>query len=326
MMTQSETTHPQVDIKQISHNIINEISKAVIGKNEVIEDVLAAFFAGGHVLLEDNPGVAKTLLAKSFSTVLDLQFSRVQFTPDLLPNDNTGGHIYNRKNNEFELNKGPVFTNILLADEINRASPKTQSALLESMAEKQVTLEGVCIKLPDPFWVIATQNPLEHESTYNLPEAQLDRFALKLSIGYPTKPLEMQLLRNRLKRKQDEVNLSCIASKQQIKQIKKQIEEVEVDESLLAYIIELVQKTRNSHEIALGASPRAGLALLALARSRAAIQGRTFVKPDDIKHFIFKVLVHRIVLNPELWLSKNEDLNQINKIIESINLPVLEGV
>lgn len=325
-MTQSDTQTQIVNIKQISSDIINEISKAVIGKNEVIEDVLASFFAGGHVLLEDNPGVAKTLLAKSFSTVLDLEFSRVQFTPDLLPNDITGGHIYNRKTNEFELNKGPVFSNILLADEINRASPKTQSALLEAMAEKQVTLEGACIKLPNPFWVIATQNPLEHESTFNLPEAQLDRFALKLSIGYPTQALEIELLTRRLKRKKDEVHLDCVATHEQIKKIKTQIEDVKVDESLVAYIIQLVHKTRNSSEIALGGSPRAGLALLALARARAAILGRTFVKPDDIKHFIYKVLVHRIVLKPELYLSKDEDIKQIKKVIETVNLPVLEGI
>ncbi|BCE00216.1 AAA family ATPase [Marinicellulosiphila megalodicopiae] len=316
----------EINIQKISNEIINEVSKAVIGKNEVIEDVLASFYASGHVLLEDNPGVAKTLLAKSLSTVLGLEFSRVQFTPDLLPNDITGGHIYNRKTNEFELNKGPVFSNILLADEINRASPKTQSALLEAMAEKQVTLEGVCQKLPDPFWVIATQNPLEHESTFNLPEAQLDRFALKLSIGYPTEALEIQLLMNRLQRKQDEVSLTQILNTQTVQQIKQQIEHVEVNESLVTYIIQLIQKTRNSSEIALGASPRAGLALLALARARAAIQGRSFVKPDDIKHFIYKVLLHRIVLKPELYLSKDEDIKQITHVIESINLPVLEGI
>jgi MoxR-like ATPase len=304
--------------------VLDTVEEAVIGKRGVLEDVLCAFLAKGHVLLEDNPGVAKTLMAKSFAQVLGVQFKRVQFTPDLLPGDISGGSIYNRQSSEFEFRAGPLFSNVILADEINRASPKTQSALLEAMAEKQVTLEGETRQMSNPFWVIATQNPIEFESTFPLPEAQMDRFLIRLSVGYPSVELETQLLTDRVARQSENVELKPVLTPEQAVWMQEQIERVTIDETLKRYIVTLVQETRERSQISVGASPRGSLGLMALARARAAIKGRKYVVPDDIKHFVVNVLAHRIVLSPELWMSSDENRKQIEAIVEKVEVPVLD--
>lgn len=309
---------------QLTQQVLAAVETVVIGKRDVIEDVFCAFLAKGHVLLEDNPGVAKTLMAKTFAQVLGIDFKRVQFTPDLLPSDITGGSIFNRKAGDFEFRPGPLFTHVLLADEINRASPKTQSALLEAMAERQVTLEGETHAMASPFWVIATQNPIEFESTFPLPEAQMDRFMVKLEVGYPTAELEVELLSQRVARQQEHHQVPAVLNAEQADWLQQQIEQVRIDDSLKRYIVELVQKTRNRSQISVGASPRASLALLAMARARAALNGRNYVIPDDIKHFIIKVLGHRIVLAPELWLSSDETFKQLQTITQQVPVPVLK--
>jgi MoxR-like ATPase len=244
------------------------------------------------------------LIARSFSSALGLDFKRIQFTPDLLPGDITGGYIFNRTKNNFELRQGPVFTNILLADEINRASPKTQSALLEAMQEGQVTLEGESMPLPEPFVVLATQNPIEYEGTFPLPEAQLDRFMIKLKVGYPTEEEEKEILQRRQKRKQDEQPLNVIAKPKQILEMRAALETIHVDSDLESYISALVHASRTDRRVAVGASPRGSLAFLKMARARAAIAGREFILPDDIKHFAVAILGHRIILKPEYWMSQ----------------------
>ncbi|NTU75476.1 MAG: MoxR family ATPase, partial [Anaerolineaceae bacterium] len=280
-----------------SSQVIKEVEKAVIGKTEALQKIMAAFLcSGGHILLEDNPGLAKTLIANSFATALGLDFKRVQFTPDLLPGDITGGYVFNSSTNEFLLRKGPLFTNILLADEINRASPKTQSALLESMQEYQVSLEGESLALPKPFIVIATQNPIESEGTFPLPEAQLDRFMIKLSIGYPGPEEEREILRRRRERKQDLVDLLSVITPDTFLAMRRAVEDVFVHPDIEQYIVDLVVKTRRHRQVVVGVSPRGSLALMKLARAWAAVQGRNFVLPDDVKEFAQPALSHRIIL------------------------------
>src|SRR5690349_5409869 len=239
--------------------------------------MMASMLAGGHILLEDFPGLGKTLVARSFAKALGLEFKRIQFTPDLLPGDITGGYIFNRTKNTFELRQGPVFTNILLADEINRASPKTQSALLEAMQEGQVTLEGESLPLPEPFVVLATQNPIEYEGTFPLPEAQLDRFMIKLTVGYPNAEEEQEILQRRRQRRQDDLQLRVIAQPSQILEMRAALEEVHVDSDLEGYISKIVHATRVDRRVSVGASPRASLAFLKMARACAAISGRDFI-------------------------------------------------
>lgn len=309
-------------VKSITDRVLDEVEKAVIGKRPVLKDIMCAILSGGHVLLEDVPGLAKTLVANSFATALGLDFKRIQFTPDLLPGDISGGYIFDRQQGEFSLRKGPIFSNIILADEINRASPKTQSALLEAMEEKQVSLEGETMLLEEPFIVIATQNPVEYESTFPLPEAQLDRFLLKLSMGYPTKEEEKEILKRRRDRKQKRVELNSVTSLDELLQMRQAVEEIHIDESLDEYIIDIITGTREKREIVIGSSPRGSLALMNLARSRAAIEGRDFVLPDDVKHFVDKALSHRIVLNPELWMDKNQSRVLLQKIVNQVPVPV----
>ena len=314
------------DIKEVSSiakNVIAEVERAVVGKRAALEMILSAALAGGHVLLEDYPGLGKTLVARSFAAVLGLDFKRIQFTPDLLPADITGGYIFNRTTNQFELRKGPIFTNILLADEINRASPKTQSALLEAMQEGQVTLEGETLRLPDPFIVLATQNPIEYEGTFPLPEAQLDRFMLKLSVGYPSAEEEREILSRRRARKQDEVQLREVASAAQLLALREAIESVHVDKDLDGYIVSLVQATREDRRTAVGASPRGSLAFLKVARAFAALAGRDYVLPDDIKHFANAVLAHRIILQPEYWMSHSVTSEVIADVLRRTAVPVV---
>ncbi len=274
---------PLLTIEQVadySAQVVQEVEKAVIGKHEVLNQMMAAFLSsGGHILLEDFPGLAKTLIANSFATALGLQFSRIQFTPDLLPGDITGGYVYNGSQNQFQLRRGPVFANIVLADEINRASPKTQSALLEAMQEYQVTIEGESQSLPAPFIVIATQNPIEYEGTFPLPEAQLDRFMIKLSIGYPSSLEEEEILKRRTERKHDEVNLRAVITPENFLAMRLAVEDVYVDPDVRRYIVDIVAASRRHRQVAVGASPRGSLALLKLARAWAAIQRRNYVVP-----------------------------------------------
>jgi len=311
------------EVSSLSKNVIAEVERAVVGKRPLLEMIMAAALAGGHVLLEDFPGLGKTLVARSFAAVLGLDFKRIQFTPDLLPGDITGGYIFNRTKNEFELRMGPVFANILLADEINRASPKTQSALLEAMQEGQVTLEGETLRLPEPFLVLATQNPIEYEGTFPLPEAQLDRFMLKLTVGYPSLEEEREILQRRHARKQDEVTLRKMADAGQLLEMRAAIESVHVDPDLEGYIASLVHATRTDRRTAVGASPRGSLAFLKIARAHAALAGRDYILPDDVKHYATAVLSHRIILQPEYWMSNAVTGEIIADALRKTAVPVL---
>jgi MoxR-like ATPase len=284
----------------------------------------ALLSSGGHILLEDYPGLAKTLIANNFASALGLEFNRIQFTPDLLPGDITGGYVFDSNHNLFELRKGPLFTNILLADEINRASPKTQSALLEAMQEYQVTLEGESTPLPDTFIVIATQNPIEYEGTFPLPEAQLDRFMVKLSIGYPTPEEEDEILKRRTERMQDKVPLQAVITPEIFRAMQACVEQVYVDPDVRRYMVDLVVATRHHPHVVVGVSPRGSLALLKLARSWAAIQSREFVIPDDIKVFTQPALAHRLLLDPNLWGSKKSDNAVIEEVVSLVPVPVIQ--
>jgi MoxR-like ATPase len=306
--------------------VIREVEKAVIGKRTVLELMMAAFLSsGGHILLEDYPGLAKTLIANSFAEALGMSFKRIQFTPDLLPGDITGGYVFNSSQNQFQLRKGPVFTHILLADEINRASPKTQSALLEAMQEYQVTLEGERLPLPNPFIVIATQNPVEYEGTFPLPEAQLDRFMVKLSIGYPTPEEEDEILRRRSERKQDAVTLNAVISPEIFLSMREVVEGVYIEPEVRRYMVDLVTNTRCHRQVVVGVSPRGSLSLLKLSKAWAVLHGREYVIPDDVKQFTRPALAHRIILDPSLWEVKRNDNAIIEEVVRSVPVPVLKS-
>jgi len=312
------------DVSKLSKQVVAEVERAIVGKRGLLEMIMAAMLAGGHVLLEDYPGLGKTLIARCFATALGLDFRRIQFTPDLLPGDITGGYIFNRDRNKFELRKGPVFANIILADEINRASPKTQSALLEAMQEGQVTLEGETLSLPEPFLVLATQNPIEYEGTFPLPEAQLDRFMLKLTVGYPNVDEEREILRRRRERRQDEAILTEVTDAKQLLEMRQVVETVHVHKDLEEYIAKLVHETRQDRRVAVGASPRGSLAFLKMARARAAFEGREYVTPDDIKHFATPVLVHRLILQPEYWMAQKISDDVIKDAFAKVPVPVID--
>ncbi|MCK5039291.1 MAG: MoxR family ATPase [Thermoplasmata archaeon] len=301
--------------------IKNEVAKAIVEKDEVINKVILATLADGHILFEDFPGLAKTLLANTYSRALGCDFKRVQFTPDLLPADITGSYILNRQTSQFELRKGPVFTNILLADEINRAPPKTQSALLEAMQEHQTTLEGETHKLPSPFMVIATQNPIEYEGTYPLPEAQIDRFIMRLNVGYPTAKGEAEILRRRRARRKEEVDINQVASPQQIVEMQAAIELIHVESDIEDYIAQIVQNTRKHGQVEVGASPRGSLALMRLSMARAALNGRDYVLPDDIKEMCVPALSHRIILKPDPWIKGIKTEVIVEKVMSDIPVP-----
>ena len=312
------------NVALLGSNVLNEIGRAVVGKRAVMEKILAAALAGGHVLLEDFPGLGKTLIARSFARALGLDFRRIQFTPDLLPADITGGYVFNRASGQFTLRQGPVFTNLLLADEINRASPKTQSALLEAMQENQVSLEGESLALPQPFIVLATQNPIEYEGTFPLPEAQLDRFLVRLSLGYPEPAEEQLILQQRRERQQETVELEAVLPATGLLEMRATVETVYVHPDLEAYIVAIVAETRRDRHVAVGGSPRASLALMKLARAQAALSGREYVLPDDIKAYIHPVLAHRLLLLPEFWMRKNLITEVINTALRSVPVPVLD--
>jgi MoxR-like ATPase len=312
-------------VAELSAQVIAEVEKAIVGKHTVLTQMMAAFLSsGGHILLEDYPGLAKTLIANSFAAALGLEFSRIQFTPDLLPGDITGGYVFDSNKSQFQLRKGPLFTNILLADEINRASPKTQSALLEAMQEYQVTLEGETLALPEPFIVIATQNPIEYEGTFPLPEAQLDRFMVKLSIGYPKPEEEDEILKRRAERKHDVVSLRPVISAEIFLAMRAAVEEVYIDPDLRRYIVDLVAATRHYRQVVVGVSPRGSLSLLKLARAWAAIQGRAYVVPDDVKQFTQPAMAHRLLLDPSLWGSKRTENAVVDGVVASIPVPVIQ--
>jgi MoxR-like ATPase len=311
-------------VSMVSRQVISEVERAVVGKRGLLEMMMASVLAGGHILLEDFPGLGKTLIARSFAKALGLEFRRIQFTPDLLPGDITGGYIFNRVQNKFELRKGPLFANIILADEINRASPKTQSALLEAMQEGQVTIEGETLPLPEPFLVLATQNPIEYEGTFPLPEAQLDRFMLKLTVGYPSIDEEKMILRRRRERRQDEVILNEITKAKQLLELRETVETIHVDADLENYIASLVHATRLDRRVAVGASPRASLAFLKMARANAALEGRDFVTPDDIKRYAVPILVHRVILQPEYWMARTVTDDVIRDSVEKTPVPVIK--
>lgn len=313
-------------VSELSERVIAEVEKAIVGKRPLLENIMAAVLSDGHVLLEDYPGLGKTLLANSFAVALGLSFKRIQFTPDLLPGDITGGYIFNRASNQFELRKGPIFANIILADEINRASPKTQSALLEAMQERQVTLEGTTMPLARPFLVFATQNPIEYEGTFPLPEAQLDRFLMKLSVGYPGAAEEQEILRRRRERQHDEVNLNQVTSAEELLSMREVIENVYVDPDMDQYVVRLVTATRRDNRVTVGSSPRGSLALMKLARAWATLHGRDYVIPDDVKHFVMPALRHRLILVPEMWMQRDSADTVLQRVLDKVPVPVMEGV
>jgi MoxR-like ATPase len=289
-------------VRDVSEALLDAVEGVIVGKRPVLERVLWAILGDGHLLIEDVPGLAKTLIAKSFAAALGLSFRRVQFTPDLLPADITGTHVYDRKSGEFVLRRGPIFTNLLLADEINRAPPKTQSALLEAMQERQATLEGETLRLERPFVVIATQNPIEHEGTYPLPEAQVDRFLLRIDVGYPSREQEVEMLERRRNRRSDDAVVAPVTRPDEVRALQAAIEDVHVDSAVEGYMVDIVEATRRHGQVEVGASPRGSLALLKVARARAAMAGRDFVTPDDVKSVVGPALAHRLILKPDPWI------------------------
>jgi MoxR-like ATPase len=309
-----------------AERILDEIEKAVVGKRDALEMVLLALLADGHVLLEDYPGLAKTLIARSFAQVCEMQFARIQFTPDLMPSDVTGSAIYDQRRGDFEFRPGPIFTNLLLGDEINRAPPKTQAALLEAMQERQVTSEGETRPLERPFLVIATQNPIEYEGTYPLPEAQLDRFLVRLRVGYPEREQEWRMLERRLERGEDEITLASVVDRATLLAMQRAIEQVHVSEPIGFYIVDLVAATRASGQVDVGSSPRGSLAVMKLARCRAALFGRDFVTPEDVKAVAVPALSHRLMLRPELWVRRVRPEEIVLATLDSVPTPAAEDV
>lgn len=315
---------PSLELTQVSQlaaEILDEVEIAVIGKREPLTMVLSGILAGGHVLLEDFPGLGKTLAARSFAQTLGLDFSRAQFTPDLLPADLTGSFIFDQRVNEFSFRHGPLFTGLLLADEINRTPPKTQAALLEAMQERQVTVEGETFPLPRPFHVLATANPVEYEGTYPLPEAQLDRFMLQISFGYPTADDEWEVLSRRLDRRQEEQTLRAVVNADTLLGMQEAIERVTVDESVGRYCVALASATRRHAHVLMGSSPRGALALMLVARSFAVIEGRDYVTPDDVKAVAVPVLAHRVAVKPELWMSNANGASVVAAVLASVPTP-----
>ena len=312
-------------VQEHAGRILDEVERAVVGKRDALELVLMGLLADGHVLLEDYPGLAKTLTARSFAQVTQTGFNRIQFTPDLMPSDVTGSSIWNQRDGDFEFRPGPIFTNLLLADEINRAPPKTQAALLEAMQERQVTIEGVTHQLARPFLVLATQNPIEYEGTYPLPEAQLDRFLLRVSFGYPSRSDEWEVLSRRLERREDEVELNPVVDGQTLLALQAAIEDVHVGDAIGAYIVDLVTATRTSTSTTVGASPRGSLAVLKLARCKAALAGRDFVTPEDVKAVAVPGLAHRLMLKPELWVQQLAAEDIVRELLETVPTPAAEA-
>ncbi len=307
-----------------SRLVLTALQEVIVGKAQVLQHLLLGLYSGGNILLEDFPGLAKTLTARLVAQVTGLEFKRIQFTPDLLPGDITGGFIYNQKRGEFEFRPGPLFTNLVLADEVNRAPPKTQAALLEVMQERQVTIEGTTYPVPQPFVVLATQNPIELEGTYPLPEAQLDRFIMRLRVGYPSPEEEQQILARRGARQQERVDLAPVIAASQLRQLQDTVEQVHVSVPMEQYIVSLTSATRQHTQVQIGASPRGSLALYQLARAHAMVQGRDFVLPDDVKMMASAALAHRLLLKPELWVRGIQAEHVIREILERTPIPKVD--
>ena len=312
------------ELTEQAERILAEVERAVVGKRDALELVLLGMLADGHVLIEDFPGLAKTLIARSFARVTNLDFARIQFTPDLMPADVTGSSIYNQQQGDFEFRPGPIFANILLGDEINRAPPKTQAALLEAMQERQVTIEGQTHVLEPPFLVLATQNPIEYEGTYPLPEAQLDRFVLRMGVGYPSRDDEWELLDRRQERSQEEVELFQVVDRATLLEMQQAVEQVHIEDSLGYYIVDLVVATRSAPGVQVGASPRGSLALLKLSRCRAALSGRDYVTPDDVKAIAVPALAHRLALKPELWVERRRSDDVVRELLDQVPTPAVQ--
>ena len=311
-------------VRQLGTQILDEVERAVLGKRDVLELVLLALLADGHVLIEDFPGLAKTLMARSFAQVTTLDFKRIQFTPDLMPSDVTGASIFDQRAAAFAFQPGPIFTQLLLADEINRAPAKTQAALLEAMQERQVTIEGATRLLERPFLVLATQNPIDYEGTYPLPEAQLDRFLVRISMGYPSRDHEWQMLAARAERRRDEVDLTPVVDGPTLLDLQMAVEGVHVAESLGYYMVDLVGATRSSPQVQVGASPRGALALLKLARARAALAGRDYAVPEDVKAVAVPALAHRLILRPEIWVQRVRADDIVRDCLARVPAPVTD--
>ncbi len=309
------------EVQDFAETVIKNVEKVIVGKRPVIELVLIALLCEGHVLIEDAPGTGKTMLARAFAQTTGLDFKRLQCTPDLLPNDVTGVSVFNQKTREFEFRPGPVFSNILLADEINRATPRTQSALLEAMGEGQVTVDGITYPLPKPFLVLATQNPIEFEGTFPLPEAQLDRFFMRISLGYPNLANEDMMLKMQQFTHPIETLTQTVASSR-LPALQQQVRQIDVVESVRHYILEIVQATREHLALGLGASPRGSLALFRAAQANAALRGRDFVIPDDVKQMTMTCLAHRIAVNPENSLSGDTTAGVLQDVLKQIKVPV----
>ncbi|GAA4923389.1 AAA family ATPase [Actinoplanes utahensis] len=312
---------PPYEVGRLAGAVLDSVNSVVVGKRESLELVLAGILAGGHVLLEDMPGLGKTLTARSFAQALGLDFRRLQFTPDLLPADVTGSFLYDQRKGDFAFRAGPIFTNMLLADEINRTPPKTQAALLEAMQEKQVSVEGVTYRLDPPFHVIATANPIEYEGTYPLPEAQLDRFMLRVSFGYPTADEEWSVLQRRMSRRQEEATLSPVVDARTLQAMQNALESVAVEDSIGRYIVALASATREHGAVLVGSSPRGSLALLLLARARAVMAGRDYVVPEDVKDVAIPALAHRITLRPEMWLRQVNPSFVVQEVLTAVPAP-----
>lgn len=317
--------HTPAEASRLAAAVLDAVDGAVVGKRDSLELVLAGILAGGHVLIEDMPGLGKTLAARSFAQALGLPFTRAQFTPDLLPADLTGSEVYDQKTGEFSFRPGPVFTGLLLADEINRTPPKTQSALLEAMQEKQVTVEGTTRRLPRPFHVLATANPVEHEGTYPLPEAQLDRFLLRLSFGYPTAEQEWDVVARRLQRRTEEQTVPQVTDADGLLAAQAAIEDVHVEDTVGHYAVSLVSATRAHQHALVGASPRGTLALVTCARALAVIRGRDYVVPEDIKALAHPALDHRVTVRPELWLQNVTGHGVVAAVLDEVPVPAAEA-
>jgi len=321
-----ELFETRIDLSQLktaTEKLKEELKKVIVGQEQMVEQFLVAILSDGHVLIEGVPGIAKTLTAKLIAKTISTKFSRIQFTPDLMPSDIMGTNVFNISSSKFEFNKGPIFGNIILIDEINRAPAKTQSALFEVMEERQITIDGTTYKMPPPFIVFATQNPIEHEGTYRLPEAQLDRFLFKIEVGYPTLDEEIEILNKNHESKgilQTE-QISAIFTEEQIFDYQQKVKEILIEEKLRKYIAEIVCKTRTNSSLHLGASPRASLAIMISSKAFAAINGRDFVTPEDIKEMAYPVLRHRIILTPEKEMEGATASDIVKSIIESVEVP-----
>jgi MoxR-like ATPase len=313
------------DVAATGDAILTEIERVIVGKRETLELLLVGVLAGGHILIEDYPGLAKTLIARCLAQVTGLEFRRIQFTPDLLPADITGSAIFDQRAGTFTFQPGPIFTNLLLGDEINRTPPKTQAALLEAMAENQVTVDGVSHELAPPFIVVATQNPIEYEGTYPLPEAQLDRFLLRIGVGYPTGDQEAEILRRRVERRSDAVSLDRIVDRPTLLGLQQAVEDVHIDAAITGYIVALVGATRQRADVQVGASPRGSLAIMAAARARAALQGRDYAVPEDVKRVAVPALGHRLSLRPELWVRGVRGEDVVQAILDTVPTPPTEA-